>query len=235
MNRVQGDYFETLLYKIFVSIDETTSIAELSNILQIDVSTALVRPERSTCGGLSGPAADKEGRRGVCAGHLSRDRMLCRSTAALASRSKSRSSWSTAPANRWSLTHPGPTPTACSRRAAGTWTRTSPSALFAILGSTVGLTASPSRRVCVHLTVALTASPSRRVCVFIALWALLRPHPVVCVFIPCVCSSPIPLCVCSSHLQARRLCCSRATVREHVGVAARSAHLHPWARKRHRL
>ena len=44
MNRVQGDYFETLLYKIFVSIDETTSIAELSSILQIDVSTALVCP-----------------------------------------------------------------------------------------------------------------------------------------------------------------------------------------------
>ena len=65
MNRVQGDYFETLLYKIFVSIDETTSIAELSNILQIDVSTALVRPERSTCGGRDGTAADMGGRR-VC-------------------------------------------------------------------------------------------------------------------------------------------------------------------------
>ena len=51
MNRVQGDYFETLLYKIFVSIDETTSIAELSNILQIDVSTALVRKEARRCGG----------------------------------------------------------------------------------------------------------------------------------------------------------------------------------------
>ena len=36
MNRVQGDYFETLLYKIFVSIDEHTSIAELANVLQID-------------------------------------------------------------------------------------------------------------------------------------------------------------------------------------------------------
>ncbi|XP_065183185.1 protein FAM91A1-like [Sycon ciliatum] len=37
MNRVQGDYFETLLYKIFVSIDENTSIAELSSVLQIDL------------------------------------------------------------------------------------------------------------------------------------------------------------------------------------------------------
>ncbi|EDV23394.1 uncharacterized protein TRIADDRAFT_57976 [Trichoplax adhaerens] len=36
MNRVQGDYFETLLYKIFVSIDENTDVAELANILQID-------------------------------------------------------------------------------------------------------------------------------------------------------------------------------------------------------
>ena len=32
MNRVLGDYFETLLYKIFVSIDEHTNIAEV-NIL----------------------------------------------------------------------------------------------------------------------------------------------------------------------------------------------------------
>jgi len=29
MNRVTGDYFETLLYKIFVSIDERTSISEV--------------------------------------------------------------------------------------------------------------------------------------------------------------------------------------------------------------
>lgn len=29
MNRVLGDYFETLLYKIFVSIDEHTSVAEV--------------------------------------------------------------------------------------------------------------------------------------------------------------------------------------------------------------
>jgi len=31
MNRVTGDYFETLLYKIFVSIDERTSISEVSD------------------------------------------------------------------------------------------------------------------------------------------------------------------------------------------------------------
>ncbi|CAM1299012.1 FAM91A1 (predicted) [Pycnogonum litorale] len=36
MNRVQGDYFETLLYKIFVSIDENTSVYELASVLQID-------------------------------------------------------------------------------------------------------------------------------------------------------------------------------------------------------
>lgn len=29
MNRVLGDYFETLLYKIFVSIDEHTSVKEV--------------------------------------------------------------------------------------------------------------------------------------------------------------------------------------------------------------
>jgi len=32
MNRVLGDYFETLLYKIFVSIDEHTSVAEVNNV-----------------------------------------------------------------------------------------------------------------------------------------------------------------------------------------------------------
>lgn len=29
MNRVQGDFFETLLYKIFVSIDENTTVSEV--------------------------------------------------------------------------------------------------------------------------------------------------------------------------------------------------------------
>jgi len=37
MNRVTGDYFETLLYKIFVSIDEKTTVSELANVLQIDL------------------------------------------------------------------------------------------------------------------------------------------------------------------------------------------------------
>ena len=34
MNRVLGDYFETLLYKIFVSIDEHTSVSEVRFTLQ---------------------------------------------------------------------------------------------------------------------------------------------------------------------------------------------------------
>lgn len=38
MNRTTGDYFETLLYKIFVSIDEKTTISELAEVLQIDPS-----------------------------------------------------------------------------------------------------------------------------------------------------------------------------------------------------
>lgn len=38
MNRLQGDYFETLLYKIFVSIDEHTNVAELASVLEIDLS-----------------------------------------------------------------------------------------------------------------------------------------------------------------------------------------------------
>ena len=37
MNRVTGDYFETLLYKIFVSMDENTNVAETSALLQIDI------------------------------------------------------------------------------------------------------------------------------------------------------------------------------------------------------
>ena len=32
MNRVLGDYFETLLYKIFVSIDEHTPVCEVRMI-----------------------------------------------------------------------------------------------------------------------------------------------------------------------------------------------------------
>lgn len=38
MNRVQGDYFETLLYKIFVSIDEHTNMSDLANVLQVDLN-----------------------------------------------------------------------------------------------------------------------------------------------------------------------------------------------------
>lgn len=37
MNRVTGDYFETLLYKIFVSIDQNTPVSELAAILDIDI------------------------------------------------------------------------------------------------------------------------------------------------------------------------------------------------------
>lgn len=33
MNRILGDYFETLLYKIFVSIDEHTTVGEVSVLL----------------------------------------------------------------------------------------------------------------------------------------------------------------------------------------------------------
>ena len=42
MNRVQGDYFETLLYKIFVSIDEYTDMKELSSVLMIDLEQVKV-------------------------------------------------------------------------------------------------------------------------------------------------------------------------------------------------
>jgi hypothetical protein len=41
MNRITGDYFETLLYKLFVSIDERTSLAELASLLQIDIDLVL--------------------------------------------------------------------------------------------------------------------------------------------------------------------------------------------------
>lgn len=37
MNRVLGDYIENLLYQIFVSIDERTSVGELASVLQIDL------------------------------------------------------------------------------------------------------------------------------------------------------------------------------------------------------
>ncbi|XP_065061970.1 protein FAM91A1-like [Rhopilema esculentum] len=38
MNRVLGDYMETMLYKIFVSIDEQTKISELAQVLEIDIN-----------------------------------------------------------------------------------------------------------------------------------------------------------------------------------------------------
>lgn len=39
MNRVSGDYFENLLYKIFVSADEHMTMSELSQMLQISLDT----------------------------------------------------------------------------------------------------------------------------------------------------------------------------------------------------
>ena len=41
IHRVLGDYLETLLYKIFVSIDENTTVAELAGVLEVE--GALVR------------------------------------------------------------------------------------------------------------------------------------------------------------------------------------------------
>ncbi|XP_057314179.1 protein FAM91A1-like isoform X2 [Hydractinia symbiolongicarpus] len=37
MNRVLGDYMETMLYKVFVSMDEHTTVAELAQVLEIDL------------------------------------------------------------------------------------------------------------------------------------------------------------------------------------------------------
>jgi len=37
MNRVIGDYFENLLYKLFVSVDERTNVEQLAHVLQMDV------------------------------------------------------------------------------------------------------------------------------------------------------------------------------------------------------
>lgn len=42
MNRVSGDYFENLLYKIFVSTDERTSVEQLSTMLAIDIELVKV-------------------------------------------------------------------------------------------------------------------------------------------------------------------------------------------------
>lgn len=40
MNRVLGDYFENLLYKIFVAIDDQTSVKELADTLHMDLGLA---------------------------------------------------------------------------------------------------------------------------------------------------------------------------------------------------
>ncbi len=42
MNRVLGDYFENLLYKIFVSVDERITIEQLAEVLQIDIELVKV-------------------------------------------------------------------------------------------------------------------------------------------------------------------------------------------------
>lgn len=39
MNRVSGDYFENLLYNVFVTADEQSTIADLSHILQVPLDT----------------------------------------------------------------------------------------------------------------------------------------------------------------------------------------------------
>lgn len=39
MNRVSGDYFESLLYKIFVTADEHMTISELANMLEVELDT----------------------------------------------------------------------------------------------------------------------------------------------------------------------------------------------------
>jgi len=38
MNRVTGDYFETLLYKVFVSLDEHTTVSDMASLLEIDLA-----------------------------------------------------------------------------------------------------------------------------------------------------------------------------------------------------
>ncbi|XP_042226226.1 protein FAM91A1-like isoform X2 [Homarus americanus] len=42
MNRVLGDYLESLMYKIFVSIDEHTPVIELAKVLEIDLALVKV-------------------------------------------------------------------------------------------------------------------------------------------------------------------------------------------------
>lgn len=47
MNRVSGDYFESLLYTLFVSADERTTIEKLSVLLDIDIELVKVTPHLS--------------------------------------------------------------------------------------------------------------------------------------------------------------------------------------------
>lgn len=49
MNRVSGDYFETLLYKVFVTINEYTQVSELANVLQIDLQQVKVYNNHCVC------------------------------------------------------------------------------------------------------------------------------------------------------------------------------------------
>ena len=42
MNRVQGDYFENLLYKVFVTINEHTKVSELASVLQTSLQEVKV-------------------------------------------------------------------------------------------------------------------------------------------------------------------------------------------------
>ncbi len=46
MNRVQGDYFENLLYKVFVTINEHVNMTELTSVLQIPLQEVKVRKGR---------------------------------------------------------------------------------------------------------------------------------------------------------------------------------------------
>jgi hypothetical protein len=49
MNRVSGDYFENLLYKVFVTLDERTSAEKLATILDIDIDLVKVQSNFSCC------------------------------------------------------------------------------------------------------------------------------------------------------------------------------------------
>ena len=43
MNRVLGDYLETLLYKIFVSIDEHTTVSEVKKLFSIQINSCHIQ------------------------------------------------------------------------------------------------------------------------------------------------------------------------------------------------